>query len=180
LTAKRLWAVAWVAAFLAVGWAGRVLADPQAADAAATPSQSQNQRFHASMDQVFGAGRWRETSGYRTQAQEDALRREGAGTVPAGRMSAHSLGGPDAPGAYDAVVSGVPLSRAAAMLRGSGDGFSRVLAEGAHGPEGAHLHIEVARAGSAAALAPAARAAACPTIYLRIVGGRRNPQIGSC
>ena len=34
--------------------------------------------FQAAMDRAFGAGRWRKTSGYRTQAQENALRRQGA------------------------------------------------------------------------------------------------------
>lgn len=98
--------------------------------------------FQAVMDQVFGPGRWRQTSGYRTQAQENALRRQGAGTVAPGRISLHSIGAAHAPGAYDAVVEGLPLESAAAMLRRVG-GFSRVLAEGAHGDQGAHLHIEL-------------------------------------
>ncbi|MGZ6016463.1 MAG: hypothetical protein ACXWKM_12025, partial [Phenylobacterium sp.] len=50
--------------------------------------------FTATMDRVFGAGRWRQTSGYRTRAQEDALRRQGAGTVAPGHTSLHSIGGP--------------------------------------------------------------------------------------
>jgi hypothetical protein len=126
------------------------------------------------MNHVFGAGNWRQTSGYRTEAQEDALRRRGAGTVAPGRRSAHSLGRPGAPGAYDAVVTGMPLSDAARRLRGR---FPRVVAERAHGPEGAHLHIEV----KPATLAVAARAAApscdADDIYLRVVNGRRNPRL---
>jgi hypothetical protein len=98
--------------------------------------------FHATMDRVFGAGQWRQTSGYRTQAQEDALRRQGAGTVAPGHTSLHSVGGPGSPGAYDAVVDNLTLESAAAKLRGAGGGFSRVVAEGAHGSQGAHLHIE--------------------------------------
>jgi hypothetical protein len=111
--------------------------------------------FRSTMDRVFGPGRWRQTSGYRTQAQEDALRRQGAGTVAPGRISHHSIGGADSPGAYDAVVESMPLQSAAARLKQSGAGFSRVLAEGAHGGQGAHLHIELtkgpARAGGDAA-----------------------------
>jgi hypothetical protein len=99
-------------------------------------------QFQAVMDQVFGAGGWRQTSGYRTQAQENALRRQGAGAVAPGRLSMHSVGAPHAPGAYDAVVDGLPLELAAARLRKAG-AFSRVLAERAYGNQGAHLHIEV-------------------------------------
>lgn len=109
------------------------------------------------MDQVFGPGRWRQTSGYRSQAQEDALRRQGAGTVAPGRISHHSIGVPGSPGAYDAVVDGMSLETAAAKLKrtGAGAGFSRVVAEGAHGVEGPHLHIELATAAARGAPAPA-------------------------
>lgn len=113
---------------------------PAAAQAAAS-----GEDFQATMDRTFGAGRWRKTSGYRTQAQENALRRQGAGTVAPGHISYHSIGGPEAPSAYDAVVSGMTLASAAAKLNRAGAPFSRVLAEGAHGPQGAHLHIELAR-----------------------------------
>lgn len=99
--------------------------------------------FRATMDRVFGAGRWRQTSGYRTQAQENALRRAGAGTVAAGHISRHSLGNWEKPGAYDAVVRGMALAAAAEKLRRANAGFARVLAEGAHGPEGPHLHVEL-------------------------------------
>jgi hypothetical protein len=111
--------------------------------------------FHSTMDRVFGPGRWRQTSGYRTQAQEDALRRQGAGTVAPGRVSRHSIGGVDAPGAYDAVVDSMPLGSAAARLKRAGGGFSRVLAEGAHGGQGPHLHIELTRGPIAAQAAEA-------------------------
>lgn len=100
--------------------------------------------FHSTMDQVFGQGRWRQTSGYRAQAEEDALRRQGAGTVAPGRVSHHSIGGPGSPGAYDAVVDAMSAEAAAAKLRRAGGGFSRVVAEGAHGGQGPHLHIELA------------------------------------
>jgi hypothetical protein len=110
------------------------------------PHPAHRHNLHATMDRVFGEGRWRLTSGYRTVAQEDALRRAGAGTVPAGRLSKHSLGGPDQPGAVDAVVPGMTPKAAAAKLRKDGEGMDRVLAEGAHGREGAHLHIELTKA----------------------------------
>jgi hypothetical protein len=98
--------------------------------------------FTATMDRVFGAGRWRQTSGYRTKAQEDALRRQGAGTVAPGHTSLHSIGGPQAPGAYDAVVDHLTPAQAAAKLQQSAGGAFRVLAERAHGPQGPHLHVE--------------------------------------
>lgn len=115
-----------------------------------TSATAPGEGFRATMDRVFGPGRWRQTSGYRTQAQEDALRRQGAGTVAPGHLSRHSIGGKDSPGAYDAVVDSMPLAEAAARLRASGGGFSRVLAEGAHGPQGAHLHIELVSTQSSA------------------------------
>ena len=99
--------------------------------------------FRATMDRVFGPGRWRQTSGYRTPAREEALRRQGAGVVARGRTSLHSIGEPEAPGAYDAVVDRVAPARAAARLRQAGVGFSRVVAEAAHGREGPHLHVEL-------------------------------------
>ena len=145
---------------------------------AATVSQSRNDQFRSAMDRVFGPNGWRETSGYRSRARENQLRMEGAGTVPAGRLSRHSLGTPEAPGAYDAVVDGLPQARAAAVLRASGQGFSRVVAERAYGPQGPHLHIEIA---SALTASEATRAShACDSIYLRVAGGRRNPELTRC
>jgi hypothetical protein len=113
-----------------------------------TPAEIKaDEDFKATMDRVFGPGRWRQTSGYRTRAQEDALRRGGAGTVPRGVLSKHSLGSWEKPGAYDAVVHDMTLSAAAEKLRKAGAGFARVIAERAHGPEGPHLHVELASFG---------------------------------
>jgi TPR repeat protein len=100
--------------------------------------------FGQVMDHVFGRARWRETSGYRTRAQENALRAEGAMTVAAGTLSHHSMGTRDAPGAYDVVVASMSINQAASRLLHSGVKFRRVFAEGAHGPEGPHLHVEPA------------------------------------
>jgi hypothetical protein len=100
--------------------------------------------FEATMDRTFGAGRWRKTSGYRTQAQENALRRQGAGTVAPGRISRHSIGDVDAPSAYDAVVDRMTLASAAEKLKRAGGPVARVVAERAHGRQGPHLHIELA------------------------------------
>lgn len=134
--------------------------------------------FHQTMDQVFGPGRWRQTSGYRSRAQEDALRRAGAGTVAPGHVSRHSVGDPETPGAYDAVVAGMTNTNAAARLRDAGVPFKRVLAEARHGPEGPHLHIELDP--NAAQMAQAQQAAAqLETIYRRIINGQRNPEIAA-
>lgn len=121
---------------------------PVEADAATAPPRAE---FHATMDRVFGAGRWRQTSGYRTPAQENALRRQGAGVVARGHTSLHSIGAADAPGAYDAVVDRLAPARAAARLRQAGVGFSRVVAEAAHGRQGPHLHVELVSTRSKAA-----------------------------
>lgn len=152
---------------------------PSDSDAPAA-SLSRNDQFRSAMDRVFGPNGWRETSGYRSRARENQLRMEGAGTVPAGRLSHHSLGTPDAPGAYDAVVDGLPQARAAAVLRASGQGFSRVVAERAYGPQGPHLHIEVASALAASSTEATPASHACDSIYLRVAGGRRNPQLTRC
>jgi hypothetical protein len=134
-----------------------------------------NSALKSTMDKVFGAGAWRETGGYRSEAREDELRREGAGTVPAGQISHHSMGTPDAPGAYDIVVAGMSTESAAEKLKNSSDDFSRVFAEGAHGGQGSHLHVEpkaghLARGGDP-------QAPDDSNIYLRVSGGRRNPAL---
>ena len=98
--------------------------------------------FSALMDSVFGSGGWRETGGYRTQAQEEALRAQGAETVAPGQISRHTLGTPDAPGAYDIVVAGMTMDEAATKLRRCGEQFHRIYAEAAHGTQGPHLHVE--------------------------------------
>ena len=159
-----------------------VMAGPGAASAQATaggagtaqPTAAQGASVRSTLDQTFGAGRWRQTSGYRSSAREDELRREGAGTVPAGHVSHHSMGDLTAPGAYDVVVDGVPTAVAAARLKRVSTGFTRVVAERAHGHEGPHLHLEPGAALAAGAVKPQSEA----TIYERIVGGRRNPLIG--
>lgn len=104
--------------------------------------------FTSLMNSVFGAGNWRQTGGYRTPAREDQLRAEGAMTVPPGVLSRHSMGHPGAPGAYDLVVDGLTPSEAAARLFASRGQFRRLLPEGAHGTQGAHLHLEPLTAGA--------------------------------
>jgi len=99
-------------------------------------------QFRSLMNQVFGAGIWRETGGYRTAAQENELRAEGALTVPAGALSRHSLGSPQQPGAYDVVVEGMTPAQVAQKLRASGLSFRRLFPEGLHGSQGPHLHVE--------------------------------------
>ena len=135
-------------------------------------SVDQAAHFHAVMDGAFGAGNWRETSGYRSPEREDELRREGAGTVPAGAISHHSMGTRGAPGAYDVVVSGMSSAQAAEKLKGS-PAVARVVAERAHGEQGPHLHIEPAAYGNGRAVSPAPDSG--DGIYLRVVNGRRNP-----
>ncbi|HEY7901484.1 MAG TPA: tetratricopeptide repeat protein [Caulobacteraceae bacterium] len=98
--------------------------------------------FKSTMNTIFGAGTWRETGGYRSQARENQLRAEGALTVPVGAISHHSMGTPDAPGAYDIVVRGMTPSQAASRIRKSGVAYRRLFPEGSHGSQGAHLHVE--------------------------------------
>jgi len=126
-----------------------------------------NAALKSTMDKVFGTGAWRETGGYRSEAREDELRREGAGAVPVGQISHHSMGTPDAPGAYDIVVPGMSTESAAAKLQNSSDDFSL-------GGQGSHLHVEP-RAGRLTG-APV-EATDDSNIYLRVVGGRRNPAL---
>lgn len=132
--------------------------------------------FRATMDKTFGKGGWRQTSGFRTPAQEEALRRAGAGTVARGRRSAHSIGKPGAPGAYDAVVPGMSQAEAAARLRRAGR-LGRVVAERAHGREGPHLHVELAASGFGAPDRDVCAGYGGERIYARIVNGARNPLI---
>ena len=156
---------------------------PPATDKPADPAPAGNQKQHvqATLDRVFGAGRWRETSGWRSRAREDELRREGAGTVRLGEISHHSMGTPDAPGAYDVVVPGMSNAAAAERLKSESGDFSRVLAERAHGPEGQHLHLEPnfgrVSASEAGGGASALRPTGDDNVYLRIVNGRRNPAL---
>ncbi|HEY3813049.1 MAG TPA: hypothetical protein VGL66_07465 [Caulobacteraceae bacterium] len=147
--------------------------------------QGQSARLHAALDRAFGAGKWRVTSGYRSEALENQLRAMGAGTVPVGAISHHSMGTPDAPGAYDVVVEGMDQSVAAQVLRNTDPGFSRILFEGAHGPEGAHLHIEMGARSAAGSTAPkllsdTAHMDFCNSIYERVVDGHRNSKLKGC
>jgi hypothetical protein len=121
------------------------------------------------MDGAFGAGKWRETSGYRSIAAENKLRAAGALTVPAGVVSHHSMGTPDAPGAFDVVVSGLTPAAAAEKLRQTGAPVRRLFPEGAHGNQGPHLHVEPA--------APAARGVWLASVRRRhplAAGGRKT------
>lgn len=112
---------------------------PRPAVIGSAASQSE---FNMRMNEVFGAGRWRETGGYRTQARENQLRAEGALTVKPGAISRHSMGTRDAPGAYDIVVAGLSPGQAAVKIEKSGIAFHRLFPEGGHGTQGAHLHVE--------------------------------------
>jgi hypothetical protein len=147
-------------------------------------------RLREALDQAFGQGRWHITSGFRSQERENELRAAGAGTVPVGATSHHSMGTESSPGAYDVVVAGMSQSRAAQLLRQVDPGFGRILYERAHGPEGPHLHIEMGGGGGAAVLGGplagvktisiSARMDACNSIYERVVGGHRNPKLKGC
>ena len=99
-------------------------------------------RFAALMDSVFGPKAWRETGGFRTAKRENELRAQGALTVAQGAKSAHSLGKPEAPGAYDLVVNGLSPEKAARKLRLSQAPLKVIFPEAAHGTEGPHLHVE--------------------------------------
>ena len=124
---------------------GRVLAAAFAASLMAghaAAQESAHARLTAIMDSVFGPGAWRITGGYRTPEREDQLRRQGAMTVRPGAFSRHSLGSPDAPGAYDIVVNGMSPFEAADRLRRAGAPFARYMPKSAHGSQGPHLHLE--------------------------------------
>lgn len=98
--------------------------------------------FHALMDKTFGAGKWHETSGFRTPAEEDALRAQGAGTVPKGKLSHHSLGTEDQPGARDIVVDGLNPRQVARKLSATGADFVHFFPEAQKAKQGAHLHVD--------------------------------------
>ena len=121
---------------LAVALAASLVAGPAAAQ------ESAHARLTAILDSVFGPGAWRITGGYRTPERETQLRRQGAMTVRPGAISRHSLGTPDAPGAYDLVVDGMSPFDAAARLRQAGAPFARYMPKSAHGSQGPHLHLE--------------------------------------
>ena len=133
--------------------------------------------LQGTMDAVFGKGAWRETSGYRTVAQEDALRAAGAGTVPAGVLSRHSVGTPDRPGAYDVVVTGLAPEQAASKFRRSGLPFLRMLAEDDQGGQGAHLHLELYPADPRSSLWRPTAAAFGPGLDVAVTP--KSPGVGS-
>ena len=89
--------------------------------------------FASSMDSIYGPGNWRQTGGWRSQAREEQLREQGAQTVAPGRISAHSLGTADAPGARDVRVNGETPQEAAARIRAQGFPAAQVYPEGAAG-----------------------------------------------
>lgn len=99
--------------------------------------------FKATLDKVFGSGKWKQTSGYRSPAAEDRLRAEGAGTVRPGHVSAHSEGDAEDPGAFDFEVSGMPQAEAAKKLAKADPRFTKAFAEAPHGAEGEHVHAAV-------------------------------------
>jgi hypothetical protein len=185
----RAWLAA-IAVLLIGGSAGRALAvDGEGAviRLGVDPSSEQGQkaRLHAALDRAFGAGKWRVTSGFRSEARENELRAMGAGTVPVGVLSHHSMGSPSNPGAYDVVVDGMDQAAAAKILRDTDPGFGRILFEGAHGPEGAHLHIEMGAASAQGSTAPklisaSAKMDFCNSVYERVVDGRRNAKLKGC
>jgi hypothetical protein len=113
--------------------------------ALAQPASAQEMthaRFASIMDGVFGRGAWRMTGGFRTPEREDQLRAQGAMTVRPGGLSRHSMGRPDAPGAFDLVVDGMSPWDAAGHLRAAGAPFARYQPKGVHGSQGPHLHLE--------------------------------------
>src|SRR5258708_21003086 len=85
-------AVTFRAAFVAAMAAVAVAVAAPAAGARADEVKPAN--LGAVMDSVFGAGKWRETGGYRTPARENELPAQGALTVPVGLLSHHSSGRP--------------------------------------------------------------------------------------
>ncbi|HEX5261882.1 MAG TPA: hypothetical protein VFW13_00030 [Phenylobacterium sp.] len=127
-----------------------------AASGSAQAEDTTRDRVHATMDTVFGAQNWRETGGYRTPERENELRAQGALTVPPGVLSHHSMGKPGDAGAYDLVVNGLSPTEAAERLRRAGAPF-KLLAEGAHGGQGAHLHLEIPTDAQRAARRPPGR-----------------------
>jgi hypothetical protein len=101
--------------------------------------------FTNQMNETFGEGKWRTTGGYRSPERENQLRDQGAQTVAPGRTSRHSMGSPDAPGAYDIVVDGMSPQAAAAVMKQKGLAMP-TFPEGSAGGQGAHLHVGAAKA----------------------------------
>jgi hypothetical protein len=97
--------------------------------------------FGAAMDQTFGPGNWSQTGGWRSQSRENALRAQGAQTVPPGQNSPHNAGDIEAPGARDITVKGMSQDAAVAKLQSAGLPTGHVFAEGASGTQGPHVHV---------------------------------------
>jgi len=109
--------------------------------AAQKPSYLPNKAVYASLDKVFGPGKWKPTGDFRSPAREDQLRSQGAQTVAPGHISDHSRGTPDASEAHDIVVAGMTPEQAAAKLKASG-WSGKLFPEGQAGSQGAHLHLD--------------------------------------
>ena len=97
--------------------------------------------FKRYLDKAVGPGRYRITSGYRTMAEDEALRRQGAGMTPRGAVSPHERGGPGDPGAYD--IQPVGLSDAEFQAKLKGGPFANEFLEGSHGNQGQHFHVNM-------------------------------------
>jgi hypothetical protein len=97
------------------------------------------------LDKKFGRGKWHFGSKFRPPEREDELRAEGAGTVPKGDVSQHSMGTPERPGAWDLTVLGMSPQDVALKLQGtkldSGATLATDFPEAPHGQEPAHTHI---------------------------------------
>lgn len=155
----------------------------------AVPKYQPTQAFAARMDTVFGKGKWRDTGDFRTQGREAQLRAQGADTARG--MSAHSLGTPEAPGAHDIVVPGMPAIQVAKRLKDAGWRGQLIPEEGAGG-QGAHLHVgavedwsdlaapSAAEGGAAPAPKPAAPAKPVPppsSDYMTNLRGRQHEDL---
>ncbi len=111
--------------------------DPFGADAP-RKAYPQTSSFDSEVDGALGKGKWKATGGYRSPQREDQLRAQGAGTVTPGRLSNHSRGSPDAPGAYDLVANDPGAVDRLRRLPGVKDAFY----EGARGSQGGHIHVD--------------------------------------
>jgi len=148
------------------------------------PSKDQ---FSSYADKAFGAGKWKMTGGFRTDAREDQLRAQGRGTVAPGHTSHHSLGDANAPGAYDVAVPGMNPAQIGVKLKAAGW-------RGSEFPEGDHLHTnapetwtDLGSPSSQSAPAPAKPAAPAPaapppkgeTSYVKNLGRREGENVSS-
>src|ERR1017187_9713822 len=119
----------------------------EVASEAPAPKVDSHKDFTALMDSTFGKGRWHQTGGYRTPERENELRAEGAETVAPGKLSDHSRGTPENPGAYDITVDGLNPRQVARKLQETGADFLHYYPEGQRATQGAHLHVAVPTGG---------------------------------